>query len=873
MEENRSAETEEVAKKDTIDEIPILQNDELIQLKVIGSGGFGEVLLCCYRKHGNQMPAKYVVKKQLLRGGLRTRDYKYLQNEAKILWRLESPFVITMEGLSFSNNQFSIVVEYAENGSCADFFRRLFYDSESNDLVSELWPLKTRIAYQVINGMAYLHGVQPRRILHLDLKSQNVLLDKDLNVKLCDFGLSQMHTLTVLSRASTFTAKDGENNGGIRGTYSHIAPECFKNPNLKPTVKSDSYSFGIFVWELLTNKQPYQYAEPLAIIQAVCAGTRPDQRLIPRCAPKLMLQVMNQCYHVKPSDRPSFKDMMKLYIDEYETHWLPCVDTAVTKALFENRLQCSAATGETPGSSQIEISDTESLCNMQIANIMRSTTNERTSKWLQLESFSSGYTSEAKNSKETRLEFSPGNGTTYPKVLLDSDSGVSDVPTNNGSDELVNGQPNVKQSDGPQSERYSTERRNYKFTSIESLLRRQPAPASTGNAPHRNLGTVQEGHERCPIVRADTELDEDDRNNLLPLRVVPGRKSICCKLGKVAKIILIVTAVTIFLGAGALLVLLYTHNEGSNLMECPPIKVNKNSRSECQLSKFNLLKCTFSCDDGFLMSGRKETTCQRTGEWTNPAPFCLSKVVLNTPKKADLQIYCPLPNSSQVVSLHCDLPQLQNEAYRVGSTCSLVCSGGYKPVSSYVSSATCQASGKWSRPFGECKKYCPHDQVPSDLKMVTCTNQDFVRSACTYDCRNSKPIGRTQRTCLETGVWGGESFASCSCPHCYGGNFCRIKLGWNIAKAELYNRLTGDKQPVEVKYGDKIITCESDCDIIFINYDCTCKDSSIVRDFTCNDYLTRKQACAHALALLLRSLVAEGVYEAPCDLGESYSAC
>uniref|UniRef100_H2Y1Z4 Protein kinase domain-containing protein n=2 Tax=Ciona intestinalis TaxID=7719 RepID=H2Y1Z4_CIOIN len=233
MEETRSAETEEIVKKDTIDEIPILQNDQLIQLKVIGSGGFGEVLLCCYRKEGNQMPAKYVVKKQLLRGGLRTRDYKYLKNEAKILWRLESPFVIKMEGLSFSNNQFSIVVEYAENGSCADFFRRLFYDRENKDLVSALWPLKTRIAYQVINGMAYLHGVQPRRILHLDLKSQNVLLDQDLNVKLCDFGLSQMHTLSVLSRASTFTAKDGENNGGIRGTYSHIAPECFKNPNLK----------------------------------------------------------------------------------------------------------------------------------------------------------------------------------------------------------------------------------------------------------------------------------------------------------------------------------------------------------------------------------------------------------------------------------------------------------------------------------------------------------------------------------------------------------------------------------------------------------------------------------------------------------------
>ncbi|XP_078484613.1 receptor-interacting serine/threonine-protein kinase 1-like [Ciona intestinalis] len=250
----------------TIDVIPLIQDSQLIELKVIGTGGFGQVVLCNYRRNNELIPRK-VVKKQLLRGGIPERDIKYLQNEAKIMWRLNSPYVISMVGLNFSETQFSIVMEYAENESCANFFRTLSYNDLSSDTTIKLWPLKARIAYQVIQGMVYLHGIQPRRILHLDLKSQNVLLEQNLNVKLCDFGLSQMHTLSALSRTLSIqavTAND-KKDGRIRGTISHIAPEHLKDPNRKPTVKSDSYSYGIFLWELLTNEQPYHRKNTLAL--------------------------------------------------------------------------------------------------------------------------------------------------------------------------------------------------------------------------------------------------------------------------------------------------------------------------------------------------------------------------------------------------------------------------------------------------------------------------------------------------------------------------------------------------------------------------------------------------------------------------------
>ncbi|XP_078483801.1 P-selectin-like [Ciona intestinalis] len=206
--------------------------------------------------------------------------------------------------------------------------------------------------------------------------------------------------------------------------------------------------------------------------------------------------------------------------------------------------------------------------------------------------------------------------------------------------------------------------------------------------------------------------------------------------------------------------------------------------------------------------------------------------------------------------------------FDVETSCSYKCNNDYKQVSPTVT--TCGQRGRWSRRLGECKKVCPAETISPDVKQTVCTNENFSGSECTYECRDLK-IGKIKRTCSETGEWIGQDFLTCKCDQCYGGNECQYVLKWFDIRAQV-RKMDDNNSPTEVRYGDRLISCEADRDFIF-NYDCTCKDSKVVDRYYCNNYLTRNQACTHALAHLLRNLVAQGIYEEPCDLGQSYSAC
>lgn len=138
-----------------------------------------------------------------------------------------------------------LVYEFFENGSLNHYMRRGNPGSGSHKEahLSHLdWDTRLKIALGAAEGLAYLHNRDPR-IIHRDVKASNILLDKNFEAKVSDFGLARLID-PAKTHVTTF----------IAGTKAYIAPEYQKS--LRLTVKCDVYSYGIVLLELLTGKDP-----------------------------------------------------------------------------------------------------------------------------------------------------------------------------------------------------------------------------------------------------------------------------------------------------------------------------------------------------------------------------------------------------------------------------------------------------------------------------------------------------------------------------------------------------------------------------------------------------------------------------------------
>jgi serine/threonine protein kinase len=139
---------------------------------------------------------------------------------------------------------FGLVYEFLPNGSLDD---RLACTNNTPPLT---WQVRTRIIAEMCSALAFLHSSKPHPLIHGDLKPANILLDANLVSKLGDFG-----TCRLLSNTSTTTTT----RLYPRGTFAYMDPEFLSTGELTP--RSDVYSFGIIVLQLLTGRPPQKIAE------------------------------------------------------------------------------------------------------------------------------------------------------------------------------------------------------------------------------------------------------------------------------------------------------------------------------------------------------------------------------------------------------------------------------------------------------------------------------------------------------------------------------------------------------------------------------------------------------------------------------------
>ncbi len=252
-----------------------IQSQEIVYGKRLGAGGFGEVFQA-------KWDHTEVAVKQLALKNMSESTAKEFEKEVKVHIDLRHPHIAQLYGVT-SQQPYGMVMEFMENGSLDSYLQK-------NPPQNVSWSLKFKIALAVSNALAYLHK---KGIVHRDLKSLNVLLNEALIAKVCDFGLAKVKTETM-------------SKTGFKGSIQWSAPELF---TLKPVYseKTDTYSYGIVLWELASHEYPYKETPPFSIPSLVKDGERES---FPENTPKAFEELAKKCWDGKAANRPGLESVI-----------------------------------------------------------------------------------------------------------------------------------------------------------------------------------------------------------------------------------------------------------------------------------------------------------------------------------------------------------------------------------------------------------------------------------------------------------------------------------------------------------------------------------------------------------------------------------
>ncbi|KAH9618912.1 hypothetical protein KSS87_008436 [Heliosperma pusillum] len=248
---------------------------------ILGEGSFGPV-------YKASMPAGGVVAVKVLASNSRQGE-KEFQTEVSLLGRLHHRNLVNLVGYCVEKGQRMLVYEYMSKGS----LDKLIY-SEDDPLT---WDDRLQIALDISNGIEYLHEGAVPPVLHRDLKSANILLDRTMRAKVADFGLSKEEVY------------DGRKSS-LKGTYGYMDPAYILSS--KSSLKSDIYSLGVIFFELITAIHPQQNLMDYVNLAAMDSDGGVDEILDKRLSGKCRLdevkglaKIAFRCLHKTPKKRPS----------------------------------------------------------------------------------------------------------------------------------------------------------------------------------------------------------------------------------------------------------------------------------------------------------------------------------------------------------------------------------------------------------------------------------------------------------------------------------------------------------------------------------------------------------------------------------------
>jgi serine/threonine protein kinase len=219
-------------------------------------------------------------------------DFK---REIMMLSKIDNKNIVKLLGFCDQRNNTYLVSELMEGGSLFDHIK-----NKNNPKFH--WSINLKLIKDITAGMVYLHS---NDILHLDLKSLNILLNKESDqAKISDFGLSQINTITsTLSRAPSSRV--------AKGTTRYMACEIAKG--VKPSRKSDVWSFGCILLEFITRELPFSALPDNAIFLMLQNDSAEIPLNFNTDTPQVIADLISKCLVRRPDERPSFDKIEDLF--------------------------------------------------------------------------------------------------------------------------------------------------------------------------------------------------------------------------------------------------------------------------------------------------------------------------------------------------------------------------------------------------------------------------------------------------------------------------------------------------------------------------------------------------------------------------------
>ncbi|KAL5550798.1 hypothetical protein UlMin_000974 [Ulmus minor] len=272
---------------------------------IIGFGGFATVYKLTM-DDGNVFALKRIVK-------MNEGFDRFFERELEILGSIKHRYLVNLRGYCNSPTSKLLIYDFLPGGSLDEALH-----AERSEQLD--WDVRLNIIMGAAKGLAYLHHDCSPRIIHRDIKSSNILLDGNLEARVSDFGLAKL----LQDEESHITTI-------VAGTFGYLAPEYMQSG--RATEKTDVYSFGVLVLEVLSGKRPADASfiekgfNIVGWINFLVTESRQREIIDPQCegvqseSLDALLTVAIQCVSSNPEDRPTMHRVVQLLESEVMT---PC---------------------------------------------------------------------------------------------------------------------------------------------------------------------------------------------------------------------------------------------------------------------------------------------------------------------------------------------------------------------------------------------------------------------------------------------------------------------------------------------------------------------------------------------------------------------